>query len=1039
MFITQTRSQILKLTRLRVIDNKSAIRKEALLALRPVRCFSQSSVSGTVFIPKSSFPVGHDPMLEASIQEDPNFAGTYLNQDPSRKLYMIHDGPPYANGQIHFGHAINKILKDISARYAMISGHKVEFIAGWDCHGLPIEMQVLASEENSFDQPVDAKKSPEQFRIAARTYARSQIDKQMSSFKRIGLLTDWNKRYTTDDPSYVANQMRAFLQLHKSGLIYRKLQPVQWSMINQTTVADADIEYKENHVSMSAYVQFDIVEATFLASQARPIKALIWTTTPWTLIENQAIAYNKDANYSIVSLKKLNNQDGELFLVSEQSLQHLREVLEPLGYEIQPQVQIHGKSLKGAKYRSLDAKNVFQFIQTDFVDCSKGTGLVHLAPNYGYDDYNAIIKNGLTIQKPLVNNTGYYTEEAWEGLQGKHILTDGTDEIIKILEKSIIHKHPIEHSFPYEIRTGKPIITKTSQQTFLATETLIPKCIKVLDDISFYPENRKKHLINCLLTRPNWCISRQRLWGTPIPVLYHKDDEDHSNIIISKELIEHYCKLVYKLRFMDYWWTLPQEQLVPQEILDKSKLKYQSNELVRGTDIFDVWVDSGLSWLTTTVDLNKDQRRADLYLEGYDQTRGWFQASILLSMAMRGCPPTKRIHMHGFSLDKNGMKMSKSKGNVIDPLKLFEAYGVDPVRLWTALNAGDHTDVLIDEKTLKNTSELIVTKIRSTLRYIIGALKDFQPEVNTIDYKDLATFDLYFLNRICRYATSVNADYKYHRFDSAAENNLQFINNEVSRIYIGAIKDILYCDNLNSHRRRSCQTVLYILYNSIIRCIYPLTPHIVHEASQHLQPNQLVTEWQDLGYRAEWNNDALDHQIGILMKCRQAVMHNLGTSFNKLKNRDAILVLNDKKIFKQLEKACEQENTIFSELFRSSTFILGYKEDLEPPDDTNTHEISVDTTKLDNVEENKDPEKQKTPSHPSFWRRNSGSSVIIGGTVENEDSNPIVFELEYALTQNTKCIRCRRHAVTVTNADGEHICFRCDDIMRNYQVGVVTQ
>lgn len=1014
----------------------------------------------SVFIPRSKFPHRHDAKVELAVQEDTQFAHTYLEQQLGRKPYVIHDGPPFSNGAIHLGHAINKILKDIAARYAMITGHKVEFITGWDCHGLPIELQVYKmleeqQRQNSYGGSLlleNSQPSVEHFRAKARAYAKSQIDLQMASFKRLGLLTDWNKRYTTDDPSYVANQLRAFSQLYEQKLIFKDLMPVYWSLVNRTSVAEADIDYKADHISKSAYVLYEVIDPPFLGVDMfkQPVHALVWTTTPWTLLENKAIAFNKQETYCIVKAWKSDDQEKNI-LISYDTMHKLDRLLQTLGYQFEITTYVPGKSLSGLKYKPLldDVMSCSNsahsaprpFLEAEFVDGAKGTGLVHTAPNYGFDDFTLIRKSGINVTMSLVDHGGKFRPEAGDILAGKYVLSDGTKEILNILDQqqALLSTELTQHSYPYETRTQQPVIIRTSQQIFMDTSRVIPRCLKALESCSFYPEHRRRNLINMLSSSPNWCISRQRAWGTPIPVFYDKNDINLEKMVTHPALIEYFCKLLYKKRTMDYWWTADNSEIVPQDLLDKCKLAHRSENLVRGLDIFDVWSDSGLSWHTTTNGLNDNKSQADLYLEGVDQIRGWFSSSSILSMALRGCLPTKRFFLHGFALDETGRKMSKSQGNVVDPAELFESYGVDPVRLWAARTAGNNNDIRVKRAEFNSMVSETINKIRNTLKYLIGALLDHDTANGQMDHTKLRLFDQYYLDKLYRFAGRVDEHYKTYRYDAVVFEISRFLNLDLSPIYITTIKDLLYCDQLNSERRKSCLTVLNITYNILLRCLYPIVPHIVHEAFGYMRPLQPLTDWQDLAYKAAWRNDVLHDQMETLVKIRSLIINLMGSRFDGMRNHDAVLYISDKKLIKRIAKIVNSEPDLMVELFKTVTFNLSHRDNLSPPESVQEvvfeNENGSQIESIDNQDAKGDEEmveivRMKLLSSWTGELRNQ--EVRVGGSFSiNQSAKPVRFEICYKVSDNRKCTRCRRF--TVLDVSGHaNICDRCREVLNTF-------
>lgn len=1008
-----------------------------------LRNHDSNDYSKTIFLPKSKFSGRHNPKIELAVQEDKNFAHTYQEQNPARKPYVVHDGPPFANGQIHLGHAINKILKDIAARYAMITGHRVEFITGWDCHGLPIEMQVLKVLEEQQRQNgyggnllLESTTSPEHFRAQARSYAKSQIDLQMASFKRMGLLTDWNKRYTTDDPSYVANQLRAFSHLFEQKLVFKDLMPVNWSLVNKTTIADADIEYRTDHISRSAYVLYEIIDPPFGMTDVagQPLYSLVWTTTPWTLLENQAIAFNNQETYCVIKAWTNSTEESKNLLVSMDTLHKVESILSRLGFQCELKTYVPGRSLMGLKYKPLLSNLIHQneeelidplpFLDADFVDGSKGTGLVHIAPNYGYDDFSLARKNKLPINPGLVGPTGLFRETISDALAGKHIFTDGVQEILNLLDqhRALLFTELKQHNFPYETRTKQPIIIRASQQIFLNNAIVIPKCLKALKSCSIFPENLRRQFFNTLVSSPNWCISRQRNWGTPIPVLYDAQDLGREKMITHPLIVEHFCKLLYKRRFMDYWWNLGNDELVPQELLDKCKLPYKSDNLVRGMDIFDVWSDSGLSWHTTTNGLDDTKSQADLYLEGVDQIRGWFSASSILSVALRGCLPTRRFFLHGFALDEHGHKMSKSEGNVLDPLELIETYGVDPVRWWAAKVAGANCNICVKPNEFESSIQDAINKIRVTFRYFIGALADHDAIDGKLDHTKLALFDQYFLDKLYRFAASVDQQYKNYRYDQVVHTISRFIAKDISSEYIYTMKDVLYCDELDSERRTSCRIVLNLTYNILLRCLYPLVPHIVQEAGQHMRPIEPLNEWQDLGYKAAWKNEVLHNQFETIINLRNLISEKLGSRRDMLRDQDSILFLDDRRLFKNLSKITNANPDLMAELFRTSTFILSHTDSISPPEDlleTNQNEAHNSEAGSAGAELGDD-----TIKLIYSWAKESEQELRVGGSISVNNGNQGKFEMCYKKSNNKKCSRCRRYAVFDIQ-EPANVCDRC--------------
>ncbi|XP_006894654.1 PREDICTED: isoleucine--tRNA ligase, mitochondrial [Elephantulus edwardii] len=578
----------------------------------------------TVLLPQTSFPMKllgrQQPDTELEIQQKCGFSELYSWQR-ERKVkteFYLHDGPPYANGEAHVGHALNKILKDITNRYHMMKGSKVHFVPGWDCHGLPIEIKVL-SELGEKAQ----KLSVVEIREKARAFAKAAIEKQKSAFTRWGIMADWNNCYYTFDKKYEAKQLRLFYDMYEKGLVYRDYKPVFWSPSSRTALAEAELEYNPDHVSRSIYVKFPVLKPppglASLLDGSSPVNVLVWTTQPWTIPANQAICFMPEAKYSIVKC----SSSGDVYILAEDKI---TSVASALGTKFEVISTFLGAALEnGTCTHPIFSDKASPLLPASHVTMTKGTGLVHTAPAHGMEDYSVASQHNLSMDC-LVNEDGNFTDAAGPELQNKTVLEEGTDAVIKILQaaKNLLREEKWVHSYPYDWRTKKPVVIRASKQWFVNIMDIKPTAKELLKKVKFFPGSTMNAMIDMMERRPYWCISRQRVWGVPIPVFHHKTKEEE---LINSQTIEHIIKMVEE-HGSDIWWTLPPEQLLPKEVLSQvggpDALEYKP-----GQDILDIWFDSGTSWFHV---LPGTDQRADLYLEGKDQLGGWFQSSLITSV-----------------------------------------------------------------------------------------------------------------------------------------------------------------------------------------------------------------------------------------------------------------------------------------------------------------------------------------------------------------------------------------------------------------------
>ena len=739
--------------------------------------------------------------------------------------YVLHDGPPYANGDLHIGHALNKILKDFINRYQLLHGKKARYVPGWDTHGLPIELKVLQSMKSK----ERAGLTPVTLREKAKAFALETVDSQREQFKRYGVWGDWEAPYVTLQPEYEAAQLRVFGKMVTNGHVYRGRKPVYWSPSSRTALAEAELEYPDGHTSQSIYVGLEVVGVgAGMGEEKREAvagaKIAVWTTTPWTIPANLAVGVNEALVYAVVE-----TEGGERLVIAEE----LKETLEgKFGTTLKTVVTFTGAEIEGTTYRHpLFERTSPVVIGGDYITTDAGTGLVHTAPGHGQDDYIVGMKYGLELLSP-VDDAGRFTEEAgvFAGLQ---VQAEGTDAVIAALREAgaLLCEEAYEHRYPYDWRTKKPTITRATDQWFASVDGFRQTALDAIKRVKWIPESGENRITSMTEGRNDWCISRQRTWGVPIPVFY---DIETGEPLMNDETIDHIVSIVEK-EGTDAWYVREVVDLLPDAYKDRAP------SLRKGTDTMDVWFDSGSSWSGVLGQRDGLEHPADLYLEGSDQHRGWFQSSLLTSVASEGIAPYKNVLTHGFVLDDKGMKMSKSVGNVVDPRKIIAggnnqktepAFGADVLRLWVA--SVDYTsDVLIGDRIIGQVAD-VYRKVRFTLRYILGNLSDFDPAKDAVPYDDLAATDKYILSRFASLLDECTTAYDNYQFYRVYQAMQRFVVLDLSNFYLDVVKDRLYVSDPTSADRRACQTVLNHLLTGILPIIAPLTPHMAEDAWQNL-------------------------------------------------------------------------------------------------------------------------------------------------------------------------------------------------------------
>ncbi len=756
--------------------------------------------SKTVNLPKTSFS------MRANLKEkEPQILAFWEREDIYHKLltkggddYILHDGPPYANGDLHIGHALNKILKDLVVRYRALTGNKTPFIPGWDCHGMPIEHKVTEKMKKLLPRM--------QVRRLCKEYAEKYVDIQREQFIRLGIIGDWERPYLTYDKKYEADVLRVFGTLLFNGYIYRENRPIHWCIRCKTALSEAELEYKE-HTSPSIYLKFPIKSS--LDKSLKDTSFLVWTTTPWTLPANVALALGRDIDYSLVDTEK-----GKFILATTRLA-----VLEELGLPYKRIDNLQGSELKDILVRHPLFDKESRVILADFVSTEEGTGEVHIAPGHGYEDYLVGKEYGLPILSP-VDEEGKFTEEA--GQFRDQLVFAANDGIIALLleKENLISSSNITHSYPHCWRCNTPLLFRATPQWFVRIDhnDLIARALSAIDKIEWFPRWSKERMRDTLAKRPDWCISRQRNWGIPIPALYC---EECGNSFLDSKVVKKTIQLVDK-EGSDAWFE------GRGDIEDGVRCpKCAGRKLRRGEDILDVWFESSSSFSAVTE--KRLRFPADLYLEAVDQHRGWFQLSLILSMAVNGEHPFTSCLTHGLVLDVEGKKMSKKLGNVLSPQVIVKQFGADILRLYFA--SVDYTrDMEFNKESIERTT-LAYRKVRNTFRYILGNLYDFKIS-DAISHHELLSIDRYILSTLQRLIRDIREAYAEFDFHRVYDRLFNYCNITLSRFYFDILKDRLYTYGVTSPERRSAQTVLDRLLRTLSVMFAPILPFTTEEVWQ---------------------------------------------------------------------------------------------------------------------------------------------------------------------------------------------------------------
>ncbi|OMC88878.1 isoleucine--tRNA ligase [Viridibacillus sp. FSL H7-0596] len=913
----------------------------------------------TLLMPKTDFPMrGNLPANEPKIQEkweEMDINALVLERTKDRPAFILHDGPPYANGDLHMGHALNKVLKDMVNRHRSMTGYFVPYVPGWDTHGLPIE-QALTNKGVKRKEMTTA-----EFRKLCEEYAYEQVDRQRTQFKRIGVRGDWDNPYITLQPKFEARQIKVFGEMAKKGYIYKGLKPVYWSPSSESALAEAEIEYQDIK-SPSIYVAFAVKDGKGVVNTDENF--IIWTTTPWTIPANLGISVNPEFTYAVVKVA------DKKFIIAKGLLEKVAETLEWETYEIDR--EIAGQDLEYVvAAHPLYGRDAL-IMCGDHVTLDAGTGCVHTAPGHGEDDFNIGKKYDIGILSP-VNNRGVLTEEApgFEGL----FYNDANKEITKALEEkgALLKLSFFSHSYPHDWRTKKPVIYRATAQWFASIEAFRPELLQAIRDTNFTPSWGETRLFNMIRDRGDWCISRQRAWGVPIPVFYAENDEP----IITEETIEHVANL-FKEHGSNIWFEREAKDLLPAGFTHPGS---PNGEFTKETDIMDVWFDSGSTHQGVLDERPELRYPADLYLEGSDQYRGWFNSSLITSVAIHGHAPYKGLLSHGFVLDGEGRKMSKSIGNIIAPIKVMNQYGGDILRLWVA--SVDYTaDVRISMDIMKQVSE-VYRKIRNTLRFLHGNVSDFNPKTDRVAYADLREVDRYMYMKLQDVIKAVRTHYDNYEFASVYHTINNFVATELSSFYLDIAKDVVYIEGQDNADRRAMQSVMYDTLQALLKLLTPIIPHTTDEMWSYLDNTEAVSvQLTDMPEAVEQEDfEALRTKWAQIITVRNAILKALEEARNA----------------KIIGKSLEAKVTVFAD--EATTSLLA---------DQNIN----------------------------FAQLNIVSEFVVGGETTQAPAEAVVVDNVAVLVEKAtgeKCERCWSISETVGQSESHPtLCAHCADVVEKY-------
>jgi len=817
----------------------------------------------TLNLPQTTLAMrANAPIREVEIQKFWDEIQVYEKSAAQReksKSFILHDGPPYlSSDKIHIGTALNKILKDILLKYKSQKGFYAPYVPGYDAHGMPIENAVVKKLKGGRESV-----TPYELRQLCRDFAMKNLKGQEDNFRRLGCWGDWEHPYNTIDPSFEAQQIRIFGEIYKKGYVQKGLKPVYWCADCETALAEAEVEYGD-HISHAIYVRFEFEDPREIYSKAGitsdlPLYTIIWTTTPWTIPSNMAVCMHPKFDYEILQYENAN------YVIA-------KDLVDSFCKEVEWQETVSIGSLTGMELESYNTKHPLYdrfspIILGEHVTTEAGTGAVHTAPGHGLEDWEVGQKYGIETFSPL-NDKGVWTHEVPD-LAGTPYYK-GNAMIIEKLEgkKALISKGTVEHSYPHCWRCKKPVMYRATPQWFVRVGDYKEQTLKAISEVKWIPANGERRISNMVENRSDWCISRQRAWGVPIPVFYCKSCGE---AILNDDTIDHVAK-VFEKQSSDAWVKLDTKDLLPEGF----KCSCGSCDITREKDIMDVWFDSGVSW-SAVVDARKDEllgTPVDMYLEGTDQYRGWFQSSLLTCVAINGTAPYKSVLTHGFIMAGDGRKMSKSLGNFVTPQDITKDYGADILRLWAA-SVDYRNDAKIGETIIKQLVE-IFKKTRNTARFLLGNLFDFEPEKDYAAYDELKPIDKFALHRLNVLVKNVDESFENYEFYKYFQYLQNFAAVELSSFYLDIVKDRLYTSGKKSLSRRACQTVLHEMLQTIVRILVPVMPHQAEDIWQNTPECQrqglksiLLSDWVEV--HPQWENNELECEFSELLKVREIV------------------------------------------------------------------------------------------------------------------------------------------------------------------------
>jgi isoleucyl-tRNA synthetase len=813
----------------------------------------QINLPKTAFSMKANLPIREPKILEFWKKID--LYKELRNSRKGREKFVLHDGPPYANGNIHMGTALNKILKDIIVKFHQMNGKDSVYVPGWDCHGLPIEWKIeeqyKKNKKNKNEIPIV------EFRKECRTFAEKWIAIHKEQFKRLGVVGDWENYYSTMSYDAEAQIVRELGKFLKEGSLYRGFKPVLWSTVEKTALADAEVEYQD-HKSDTIYVSFPVKSSNI--KELDKSSVVIWTTTPWTIPANKALAYNESLDYLLIEV----NDDGDFKnkkIVLAEAL--LETTIKDCNIkEYKNLKKFKGKDLKNTicnhPFLDLGYEYDVPMLEARFVTTEQGTGIVHCAPSHGPDDFNLCLNNGIKAIE-TVDGDGKYTKNV-ASFEGIHIFKANPIVIEKLKQqKKLLKNGELIHSYPHSWRSKAPLVHRATPQWFISMEShkLRNKALKAIDETTFYPSKGKERLKSMIETRPDWCVSRQRVWGVPLPIFISKKNKE---ILVDDEVFETIAK-IYEKEGSDCWFSDD-----PQKFLGK---KYKSEDFEKLSDIVEVWFDSG-STHSFVLEKRKDLKwPASMYLEGSDQHRGWFHSSLLESCGTRGQAPFESILSHGFVVDGKGLKMSKSLGNVIAPEDILKKYGADILRIWVA-SSNYAEDLRIDYSILEQHSDSY-RKIRNTFRYLLGNLNDVFEDIDLekIELKKLPELEQFMLHKIYNLNINFHKYFRNYDFHNLYKELLNFCTVDLSAFYFDIRKDTLYCDPIQSEKRKATLLLLNIILNSLLKWFAPILSFTTEEIYQLVsKKNKSIHLENFLEFPKKFDNIELNNKWNQLIKIR---------------------------------------------------------------------------------------------------------------------------------------------------------------------------